>query len=315
MTRPKQVLRVGYITQKYEITSEDVRNGTFEILGNRRNISKATVKSIFEGLVKDTHFDASFVVNKVNGRYRLIDGNHRYEAITKYLMANPNNRVEVTMHVYKNLEDAQEKLLYTRYNQGKKQSTNDFVQQYKDEIPLWKIISNPREFPVKVSAYGGINSISFYKLVGSYIACQKPRFPGGYMGKPLDFIEDSQQLGHRDAKLMAEFIKEFMRAFGPLRNNKWFRTTPFTAIMKIWMDNRENFKPDKMINLFENRLRQDAEAIDLGASGGYSATKYARDKYLFKLNDGRQRDLFIDKDNFDEEPQDEEFYTSDELEN
>jgi len=305
MTRPKQVLRIGYTTQKYEINGEDIRKGKFEILTNRRNISKSTVNSIFDGLINDKHFDSSFVVNLVNGKFRLIDGNHRYEAIVKYLAANPDNRVEVTLHVYKELDEDEEKLLYTRYNQGKKQSTNDFVQQYKDEIPLWKIITNPREFPVKVSVYGGLSSMSFYKLVGAYISCRKPRFTGGYFGRPLDFIDDTKQLGHSDAKLMGEFLKEYLKAFGPLRNNKWFRTTPFTAIMKIWVDNRENFLPDKLVKFFHEKLAMDAEAIDLGSSGGQSATKYARDKYLLKLNNGRQRDLFIDKDTQEDESADE----------
>ena len=305
MTRPKQVLRVGYTTLKYEINSEDVRDRTFEILTNRRNISNSTVNSIFDGLINDKHFDSSFVVNKVKEKYRLIDGNHRYESIIKYLAANPDNRVEVTLHVYKNLNEAEEKLLYTLYNKGKKQSTNDFVQQYKDEIPLWKIITDPRTFPAKVSVYGGINAISFYKLVGAYISCLKPRFTGGYFGKPLDFIEDSKQLGHSDVKLMGEFLKDYLKAFGPLRNNKWFRTTPLTAIMRIWIDNRENFRPDKMVKWFQEKLAMDAEAIDLGSSGGQGATKYARDKYLIKLNNGRQRDLFIDKD-AQEEPNEDE---------
>tara|TARA_Y100000310_G_C20696925_1_gene826366 strand:- start:4941 stop:5891 length:951 start_codon:yes stop_codon:yes gene_type:complete len=300
MTRQKQVLRVGYITQKYQITDGDIRSGKFEILTNRRNIAKSTVNSIFDGLINNKHFDSSFVVNKDNGKFRLIDGNHRYEAIVKYLAANPENRVEVTLHVYKELDEDEEKILYTLYNQGRKQNTNDFVQQYKDEIPFWKIVINPRQFPMKVSVYGGINSISFYKLVGAYISCRKARFTGGYFGKPLDFIEDSKQLGHSDAKLLAEFIKEHLKAFGPLRNNKWFRTTPFTAIMKIWIDNRDNFTPDKIVKLFQERIAMDAEAIDLGSSGGQSATKYARDKYLIKLNNGRQRDIFVDRDTQEE---------------
>ncbi|MAG92007.1 hypothetical protein CMO83_05000, partial [Candidatus Woesearchaeota archaeon] len=105
MTRQKQVLRVGYITQKYQITDGDIRSGKFEILTNRRNIAKSTVNSIFDGLINNKHFDSSFVVNKDNGKFRLIDGNHRYEAIVKYLAANPENRVEVTLHVYKELDE------------------------------------------------------------------------------------------------------------------------------------------------------------------------------------------------------------------
>ena len=63
------------------------------------------------------------------------------------------------------------------------------------------------------------------------------------------------------------------------------------------MDNRDHMTPPTMINLFRRRLASDAGAIDLGNSSGFNACKYARDKFLIFLNQGRSRDLFIDKDN------------------
>ena len=254
------------------------------------------MNTIFENLTDGKHFDSSFVVNEKNGKFRLIDGNHRYEAIVKYLNANPENRVEVLLHIYENLDDEAEKYLYTMYNLGRKQSTNDFVQQYKDEIPVWKLISDQTKFPVKVTVYGGVGSISFYKLVGAYLACLKPRFQGGYIGKPLDFIYETKNLGHSDINLMAQFMREFLQAFGPVRNNVWMRTTPLNAIMRIWVDNRDHMLPELMVNLFRRRLANDAAAVDLGKNSGMGACKYARDKYLLFLNENRQKDLFINKD-------------------
>jgi hypothetical protein len=202
--------------------------------------------------------------------------------------------------------------MYTLYNLGRKQTTNDFVQQYKDEIPIWKVITDQKSFPVKVTVYGGAGSISFYKLVGAYLASIKPRFSGGYIGRPLDFIHETKSLGHSDVKLMGEFMKEFLQAFGPVRNNVWLRTTPLNATMKIWMDNRDHMRPDVIINLFRKRLANDAGAVDLGKSSGMGSCKYARDKFLILLNQGRNRELFINKDQEDgEEVDDSEELTED----
>lgn len=296
MTRARQVLRLGFSTRRYEINSDDIRKGTFELLANRRNISQGVVGGIFENLMAGKHFDSSFVVNQRNGKFRLIDGNHRYEAIEKYLGANPDNRVEVLLHIYEKLDDDAEKSLYTMYNLGRKQSTNDFIQQYKEEIPIWKHINDQTKFPVKVTVYGGIGSISFYKLVGAYLAALKPRFQGGYIGRPLDFVYNTKNLGHSDINLMGQFMKEFMQAFGPIRNNVWLKTTPLNAVMRIWVDNRDHIRPDVMASLFRKKLANDAAAVDLSKASGMGSCKYARDKYLIMLNDGRSRELFVNKD-------------------
>lgn len=95
---------------------------------------------------------------------------------------------------------------------------------------------------------------------------------------------------------MAQYMSEFLQTFGPVRNNHWLKSTPLNATMKIWMDNRDHLNPKTMINLFRRRLANDAAAIDLGRPTGMSAGKYARDKFLIMLNDGRIRDLFVDKD-------------------
>lgn len=318
MPRTKHVLKLGYKTRRYEIDAADIRKGTFELLVNRRNISQGVIDRIFDNLMKGKHFDSSFVVNQRNHKFRLIDGNHRYESIVKYLGANPSNRIEVLLHIYEDLDEDEEKTLFTMYNLGRKQSTNDFVQQYKDEIPIWKHISDQTKFPVKVTVYGGIGSICFYRLVGAYLASLKPRFPGGYIGAPLDFIYESKGLGHSDINLMAQFMKEFLQAFGPVRNNVWLKTTPLNALMRIWMDNRDHMTPETMINFFRRRLASDAAAVDLGKSSGLGACKYARDRYLIFLNENRSRDLFVNKDlEYVEDSSDEseEMIIEEELEN
>jgi len=286
MGRNKEVLRLEFRTMKYEITRKDIDAGIFEIIENRRLISKGTVKGILDLLLKDKHFNSSFVVNKVGNKYRLIDGNHRYEAIVKLLSAFPNKKVEVHMHIFDDLSIEEERRMYSLYNKGKKQSTNDFVQQYKSEILIYKLIMNNLNFPVKMSVYGTPISISFFRLIGPYLASQKPRFPGGYTAKPLDFIEESKKLGQKDVTLLNAFLKDYLEAFGPFKNNKWFKGTPLTAIMKIWMDNREEVNSVKMVKAFKTKLAQDYMATDLISNSGMSACIYARDKFISLLNAG-----------------------------
>ena len=296
MARQKLVLKLGYRTLRHEISKEDVDNQTFETLMSRRLISQTSVNRLFSNLVKGIHFEAPFVVNYKNKRYRLVDGNHRWEAVCKYLMANPDNRVEVLLNIYDDMSEEDEKSLYTRYNIGKKQTTNDFIQQYKADIPIFKLVSDQTRFPIRVSVYPNVGALSFYRLISAYLASKQARFPGGYCGSAMDFVEVARNLGHSDVAVMSEFIKEYQSAFGPIRNNAWFKGTPFTAVMRIWTDNKSNIKPDMMVDLFRKKLQQDAKSLDMAKASGMSACKWVRGQFLPMLNAGRSRNLFVDGD-------------------
>ncbi|MBU1082662.1 MAG: hypothetical protein KKB59_19410, partial [Spirochaetes bacterium] len=259
----------------------------------------------FENLILNKHFDAPFVINLKNGKMRLIDGNHRFEAVKKYIGANPDNRVEVTLNMYSNLNEEIEKELYTQWNLGNKQSTSDVVKQYKEDIPIFKLMEK-KDFPVKVNVYGGSGSIKFYSLVGAYLASIEPKFKGGFLASPWEFIARAQALGKKDVTLMAGFMKDFVQAFGVLKNNRFLRGTPFTSIMRIWMDNRVTIPYSKMINYFKLRLVNDKIADSLGSISGRGACVHVRGEYLRLLNEGRTKDIFINADILDDTEQEEE---------
>jgi len=297
MGRAKRVLRVQYTTRKYEITKEDIDKDKFVLLlDTRRKIMPGVVTDIFKKLSQDKHFDSPFVVNHKDGKYRLIDGNHRFKATELYLNLNPDNRVEVTLNIYENLSEEDERILFTDWNLGRKQSTNDFVRQYKDTIPIWKIMTKETEksvFPCKVSEYGGADSIAFYKLVGTYLTGIKPKFQGGFIGHPLKFVDEARELGHSDVTLMTAFMKDFLEAFGPIRGNSWLRTTPFTAIMRLWLDNYKTINKPKMVSYFKLKLVNNAVAIDLSRMSGRGACVYVTEQFRRLLNNSRTQDIFV----------------------
>lgn len=310
MGRRQQVIKLPYRTCKHEVCAQDIELGIFEVMDNRRKIAEKTVSAIFQTLESGKNFDTPLIVNQVTtGKHHLIDGNHRYEAIKRYLAAHPDNRVEIVLHIYDNLDEDSEKELYTLHNSGRKQSTSDFVQQYKEDIPIWGMMQ--KNFPVKVSPYGGIGILNFYRFVGAYLASKQKKFHGSYIASPLKFIEAAQELKKDDVLLMSEFIKEYLQAFGPLKNNSWFKTTPLNSLMRIWMDNYGRIKPNTMTTLFRNKLANDKLASDLHKYSGAGSCKFVRDKYLEMLNEGRSRDLFV-KGDTEEEDDDEDIFEEEE---
>ena len=294
-------VKYEYRVEKKIIKAADLNNGFFQQLQNRRKIRPATVKAILERLNDGKHFGTPLHVNKIERNAYIIDGNHRWEAIKRFLAEDPNNTVEVTLFIYDNLIGDEEKDVYTTVNKANKQNTNDVVKQYEDEINILKFFANGwqeggttlKQFPVDVTIYPQPNTVSFYRLVGAYLACKAQNWHGGYMGTPWEFVDDAKALRLQDIKEMSAFMTDFMQAFGGVvKNNNWLRGTALTAVMKLWIDNRANIPPDRMVRLFEKRLYNDAKAVDLGKAGGSGATITAHSIFKTLLNKSQKKFVF-----------------------
>jgi len=293
-------IKYSYKTVTKRIGQTDLDNGSMEQLENRRRLRMGTVREIYEQLCNKQHFDSKLCVNKRNGVHRLIDGNHRWEALKRYLKEHPNDTVDIEISEYNNLTDEEEKEVYAKVNKGNKQNTNDVVKQYEDELKVFNTFKKGwqsgggvhTQFPVPVTAYPTPQSITFYRIVGSYLAAVKAKnWNGGYMGTPWDFIEECKKLTVEDVKVMAAFTSDFLQAFGPVKGNTWLKSTPFTALMKIWYDNR-NISQPVMIKFLKTKIANDKICKDSSSQGGAGATVSAHMHYLKVLNAGRQRAQF-----------------------
>ena len=82
---------------------------TFTKLANRRDTRTAVVSRLHRLLEDGSHFETPLVANRLNGTYRLLDGNHRGEAIERYFANHPERKVEVVVFYYENLNPDEEK--------------------------------------------------------------------------------------------------------------------------------------------------------------------------------------------------------------
>ena len=104
--RTKTTINIQFRTKRTEITNQNIEK-TFETLENKRKINEENVKRITEELEHGKLEDCNFVVNqkttRENQKYRLLDGNHRYEALKRFLAAHPTYKVEILLTIYENL--------------------------------------------------------------------------------------------------------------------------------------------------------------------------------------------------------------------
>jgi len=193
------------------------------------------------------HFDSPFVCNYDSEEdiFRLIDGNHRLAAIESFLEDNPGRRVEVGICLYTDLDEDTEKEVFTKWNQGTKQNTNDFIKQYWDNIPITKWMKKPY-FPCRVKHCWAAGGIELKLLLSPYIMKD---FTGesqiSFQGSSVEFIHKAMKLTKEDHNILNEFMIEYIGMFGnPDKVNPMYRNCTFMAAMRIWLKNYQKFNPE-----------------------------------------------------------------------
>ena len=110
-----------YVMKTAEIDKVSI-NRFFIYEEERRKIRLGKVKSIVAQFSnkdnKKQHFDAPLVVNEINNKQNIIDGNHRIEAIKEQILRDKQFKIKLWMAIYRDLTREQEREIYHKWNRG-----------------------------------------------------------------------------------------------------------------------------------------------------------------------------------------------------
>ena len=206
----------------YEIKDIILDKDSMELieLVNQRQIRQTQVNSILRSLKKGEHFDSMFVVNVNNGKkkVRVIDGGHRTTALDKYFA-----KVRVSMAVYKDLTAHEEKIVYTKWNLGVKQTIEDFINSYRSEIPLYDYMLEM----LPVSIYGSKNKMRLRYIVDAYLSSKTDPY-SSYLGfSKMEWVEALKKINDADIESMNDTYEIVVKIFNPSNLVDFMRLSAF----------------------------------------------------------------------------------------
>ena len=264
------------------------------VIVNPRKLHISQVDSIYKSLMQNKHFDSVFVVNVKNTITRIIDGNHRIEALKKYFEKHPSKSIEVYFATYNNLTDDQERGIFTRWNISVTQNTDDFINSYKETIPIYsRLVSE-----IPCSVYGSYNKMKIRDLINAYIGSVKKPYNGGESKTKLDFIQYLQGLKDSDVDIIAKNFEILKTTFNNGNKKDWrnqpaFKNIIFRALYFLIANNvdvlGEMYVTRRMRTALSNRTIMDDYRR-------YSGRRASVDAYLaFKalLNDTNSEKQFV----------------------
>ncbi len=272
------------LTYSFELFKLNKRTlSKLEFMNNRRKIYGGQAGGITTLLRQGQHFDSPIVVNEAGGRFRVIDGNHRIEAFKRILKSNPEYSLPILLIKYKDLDDDGEIMAYRKWNIGKAQSLEDFIQTMRSKLPIvrWML----KEFSVPVSIYPRPGYFKIRQICSAYLSAIQKR-DDGYAVRRTDFIQHLKELGEGDYNWMTRWMKEFVSIFGdPSAKNAYAKAVfLYPATYLKW-----EFDDDpRFLERMRENVLGDPEVLELCKLGGKEANKMMvrllKDKLKLKPN-------------------------------
>ena len=188
----EQDIMLGYTIEMAYVTKKSTESLEFI---NPRKLRKAQIQSLTDELIKGGHFESCLVVNRKKGYHlNIIDGQHRVMAMKNYFKKYPDSRIQVALVIYKSLKPDEEREVYRKWNIPIRQTTDDFINSYKEVIPMFGRLT--KEIPCNI--YGGPKKIKLKDLINAHIGSVEHPFKGGEGRTSYAFVKYMQDLTDED---------------------------------------------------------------------------------------------------------------------
>ena len=289
-------LKREYKTVNFKITPQTIND--FELMANRRQISSGHVGKIHAAFIAGKNPVGVLIVNFREGKYRLIDGNHRIEAVKRfYARKGKNYRIEIecTMKVYENLTDAEEMEIYTNEAKRRNESFEDRLSLYKNTITFWKLLNDPLErFPCEVSIYPSTYGLKFKTILTAMYTIRNSEEDYSSLNVPKeDAIRFANSLQYEDFVFLKEFVTFFQKIYGKVeKTNIYLTSNFFMPLIDIYYKNRQYKDEPGFEKRFANVIGRSTILTLLNTHGREYKLKL-REEMLQYMNHGVSVKVFV----------------------
>jgi hypothetical protein len=245
---------------KYKFISYEINNITineFQTMERARILRIEKIRELKSMIINANHFDSPIIINDIQTKKRIIDGQHRLTAIKEILKENPDFVINVLLVVYQNLGRDEEKEIFTRWNSGTRQSGEDVLQIYTDDIKIYDLLKDD------LSIYRENNKIRFRNVV-EYYMITKEKLPSITGMDIYQFIDKAKRLDEKDAKIIKDFVKELK--VNTEKDFTFKKSTGVSAITYVYFSSDKNNFWEKF-----NQIKSDKAIIEMGEQAGRSA--------------------------------------------
>jgi hypothetical protein len=287
-------------TKRLSINAQNI--GTLARMENPRPLRETHVAELVHIGKAGIPFEGSFAVNDVGGggreRFRLIDGNHRLDAVRRILQDDPSFRAEAEFHIYDHLTEAQELAVFDAINGVVPPTLLDRIIARRAHLPIIELLET--DFPCTVAFTNAPMKEGFHglALLRGYIPrhSQSPMRIGSRTDGRAKLFAAVGALTAKDHHAMKQFAQTFIDGLGmPGIQNPFSSYTGLHAAMKTYFTNVDSgaLTPDDIVKRWNDAVRGDERFRMAVANTSIHAMKFTCDLMVTKMNSGHRKNLAI----------------------
>lgn len=294
---PGKVAGLQYGTKRIIIDVKDI--SLFARLANPRPLRESQVAYLKRVLGNGGSLKTPIVVNDVGTgghHYRVVDGNHRLEAIKQLLESRPDLRFEAEFCIYNHLSEKQEAELFEAVNRAVKVTPLDMFTVRQKEYPIVALLQ--QGFPTYIGMTNttvkkGFRILTFLR---AYAFRLNPIVTGGTWKDADRTWTEIKSLGEKDYESMKEFAEDFIEAFGePGSMNPFSKISPLFSLMKIyyWNLHEKALDRDEIVDRWKQKVANDPVCRSNVIMTGIHAQKHTIQNIVVAMNRGFTRKLAL----------------------
>ena len=212
----------------------------------------------------------------------------------KYFEKYPAKTLTVYFAVYHNLDDDEERQVFTKWNISITQSTDDFINSYKETIPTYDRLIT--EIPCTV--YGSTKKMKIRDLINAYSASFETPYHGGESKTKMQLITYIKLLRDSDVDIIIKIFNIIKSIFDKENRKDWravpaFKNIIFRAIYYLVSNNLERLGEGYIRQRMRTTLVNRKILDDFRRYSGRRASVDAYMAFKQLLNDSDSEKKFI----------------------
>ena len=280
-----------YIQKTVTLTRRNIRQYTRPEW--HREFRERHITAIMNGIMRGDHPSENLTINQLTSRVRstqnrILNGNHRTEAIRRIIKEHPTFSIEVTLTIYTNLTKEEEITIYEKINNTKRETGLDKLKAHLTGTVVMELINKKFPFRVLFRSLGrnDRNAITAGSVFGGYVYRNDQTISGGANG----LLKRMDSLNKQDYDRLFKFATFFKRVCGePSRDNLYSSYNVFSVLGKLYYTLVGTELTEAQ---YETKLRKIIARHTTQIALFNKGVHFQKDLYLFIINKLGSKKLF-----------------------
>lgn len=217
------------VIQTFEIKKENI--DLFVSPEWQRQIRESKISKFKKTILENNFMSSLITCNLKDGKYRLINGNHRIKAIKEVI--GKVEKVVVVLDVHKDLSQKEEKELFSKISIETPQTLDDYLYIFRTDIPKFKELTE--DMPVQIRVYSDGHAIKLSTILKIFKSVRNKQLEADFRSIDRhEHLEIAKTITDQEIAYLKKFFELFKEVVGITKENYLYKPLLLIPLVDIF---------------------------------------------------------------------------------